>query len=438
MIVIQNILAPLEKQFSTTKLGRLRAQWFSHVLLACIVPFTSSISSNLLRALVHLFGVDVDRRRFYTFIASSKLPWDKLWSALWHVIPEPTTDGRLIMALDDFINPKVGKKIFACSRVHDHAAKANQTKYPWAQCVTSVGLLKRIKGRWACMPLAHRFYLPKKIIDKQSESLQFKTKLEQSVEMICAIAASFSGMPILAVCDSWFGNNGLLAPARKELGDCFQILSRLRANIALFDKPGARTPGQRGRNRKYGARLGSTKEVAAACRDQATTLSVFLYGKTREVTAYSTVVLVQSLRCPVRVVFVYRRNSFVALFSTDLTLSDQQIIEFYGARWKIESGFKEIKRDIGASQSQMRNKQSVENHLNFCMMATTVTWLYADRFEHTPERRHMIRGRSSFAFSDIRHIIAKVVLSNDFQALCPKQAKPTKNIAVDTLLRMVA
>ena len=30
-----------------------------------------------------------------------------------------------------------------------HAAKANQTKYPWAQNVVLVGLLKRIKGRWA-------------------------------------------------------------------------------------------------------------------------------------------------------------------------------------------------------------------------------------------------------------------------------------------------
>jgi len=361
------------------------------------------------------------------------------------MIPEPETDGRLLLALDDFTNPKVGKNIFGCSYVFDHAAKANQATYPWAQCVTSIGLLKRIKGRWACMPLAHRFYLPKKAIAAQSENMKlrgknpiFRTKLEHAAEMISILATHFSDRPILAVCDSWFGNYGLLAPARAAIGDSFHLLSRLRSNIGLYAIPTERVAGQLGRNRKYGQRLGSTTDLAAALKDRATSLRVFLYGKTREVTASSTVVMLRTLRCPVRVVFVYRRCRWVAFFTTDLSLSVEQIIEFYGARWKIESGFKEIKQDIGASRSQMRNAQSVMNHLNFCMMAATVTWLYAIHLENTPERRHMIRGRSSFAFSDIRHIIAKAVLSADFKTLCFNSGIPKKNIPVDVLLRMVA
>jgi IS4 transposase len=51
------------------------------------------------------------------------------------------------------------------------------------------------------------------------------------------------------------------------------------------------------------------------------------------------------------------------------------MIEFYGARWKIESGFKELKQDMGSQKSQCRTAQSVTNHLNFCMMATTITWI---------------------------------------------------------------
>jgi hypothetical protein len=38
---------------------------------------------------------------------------------------------RLLVALDDHINPKTGKKIFGCDRVLDHAVKQNQSKYPW-------------------------------------------------------------------------------------------------------------------------------------------------------------------------------------------------------------------------------------------------------------------------------------------------------------------
>ncbi|WP_419591467.1 hypothetical protein, partial [Thiolapillus sp.] len=40
--------------------------------------------------------------------------------------------GRLLIALDDFINPKVGRQIFGCETIFDHAAKANQSRYPWA------------------------------------------------------------------------------------------------------------------------------------------------------------------------------------------------------------------------------------------------------------------------------------------------------------------
>ncbi len=40
------------------------------------------------------------------------------------------------------------------------------------------------------------------------------------------------------------------------------------------------------------------------------------------------------MKCPVRVIWVYRQTRYVALMTTDLTLSVEQIIEFYGARWR--------------------------------------------------------------------------------------------------------
>jgi hypothetical protein len=52
------------------------------------------------------------------------------------------------LALDDCINPKTGRKIFGCDHVFDHAAKQNQSKYPWAQNVVAVGLLKAVKNRF--------------------------------------------------------------------------------------------------------------------------------------------------------------------------------------------------------------------------------------------------------------------------------------------------
>jgi len=199
-----------------------------------------------------------------------------------------------------------------------------------------------------------------------------------------------------------------------------------------------RTTGKRGRSRKYGNRLGTCAEIAARIKGDASSHRVFLYGHYRDVVATTKVVMLKTLKCPVRVVWVFRKTQWVALFSTDLDLSTQKIIEYYGARWKIESGFKEIKQDIGSSKSQTRHAHAVINHINFSMMAATITWIYGARLQDIPERRHKVRGRNSFAFSDLRHIIAKAALTGDFDAVCRNHPKSLNKSFISTLLRMVA
>lgn len=445
MFILRDITRPLQAHFSDTPLGQERASLFVYTLLSIIVPFTSSMTSNCLRCLVTLFGIEIKDPRFYTFMASTRLPWQRLWQTVWRLIPSPETDGRVLVAVDDSINPKTGKNIFGCDRIFDHAAKANQSQYSWAQNIVAVGLLKPIKGRWACLFLDFRFYFAKKTLEAEKRTakikdqlVSFQTKLEQAGQMLIGIGQFFPTTPLLAVTDSWFGNKGLWQPVRQALGELFHLLSRLRSNSVLYDLPGKQSAGKRGRPAKYGRRLGSTAQMAVAFRAMATPYSVNLYGKQRDVQAYERVVMLKSLKCPVRVIWVFRRTQWVALFTTDLTLSVTQIIEYYGARWKIESGFKELKQDIGSQSSQCRNAQAVMNHLNFCMMASTITWIYADRLKAGPERRHKVKGRTSFAFSDVRRIIAEAALSDDFDTLCPKPGNSTKNSLVAVLLRMVA
>lgn len=451
MFILHDILTPLQQQFPDTKLGKKRSVWFIYTLLAVVVPFTSSITSNLLRSLNTLFGFSIRLQRFYTFMGSSTIPWQRLWSTLWGLIPEPLVDGRLLVALDDSINPKAGRKIFGCGFFHDHASKKAQSSYPWSQCIVMIGLLKPIKERWVCLPLSFRFYFMKKDIEKAMEDdsnrnaqfrgkpVQFYSKLEQAALMLGKVQDHFKAS-VLVVADSWFGNNGLWSKL-EGAGKQFHILSRLRSNSMLFemlpvDEEGGKR--NRGRPRKYGDKLGSASALAKQYLEQITTYSVFLYGKKREVKAFSKLVMVRTLKRPVRVVWVFRRTSYVALFTTDLTLSVTQIIEYYGARWKIESGFKEIKQEIGSARSQARDAQAVTNHLQFCMMATSLIWIYADRLQSAPQRRHQVRGRASFAFSDVRRTMAEAALDPDFQGLCPKPQQSPQNSFISTLLRMVA
>ncbi len=442
MLILHDILTKLKNEFANSRKAEERGAWFAYTLIAIIIPFTSSKTSNLLRCLNSLFGfTGIQKKRYYTFMASPKIPWQRLWQCLWKMIPEPLTKGRLLVAIDDYINPKTGKKIFGCAKVFDHAAKQNQSKYPWAQNVVAVGLLKMIKGRWACLPLAYRFYHLRKNVENHSlrkTGVKFETKLEQAVNMITEIAAMFRQAPVIAITDSWFGNNGLYAPLRKKPGQRFHVVSRLRSNNNLFETLAPCAKRGRGRPKKYGAKLGDTSSQALVYRPFATEYEVTLYGRPRTVLAYERIVMLKTLKTAVKVVWVYRKTQWVALFSTDMTLAAQEIIEYYGARWKIEAAFKELKQDVGSAETQTRHPNAVINHLHFCMMATSLAWIYASRLEKTPERRHAVKGRNHFAFSDVRRLIAKAALTDNFSILCPAPRKTVLNSLVTTLLRMAA
>ncbi len=445
MFILHDLLSPLQAEFSNTAQGQKRKVWFAYTLLAVVVPFTSSITSNLLRALQILFGLSLCTQRFYTFMASPTLPWKGLWQAMWGMIPSPAVAERIMVALDDYINPKSGKKIFGCAHFHDHAAKSNQSLYPWSQCILAVGLLKKVKSRWACLPLDFRFYMMQKDIKAKSVTakrkgkvIPFENKMTQAATMIKNIH-NFFQQPVLIVTDSWFGNNGLWSRLDRGGEGAFHLLSRMRTNITLYDfAPVLTERPKAGRPRKYGQRLGTVDDCSARFKGNSQTYKVFLYGKNREIQAYSQTVMLKTMKCQVQVVWVYRKTRYVALMTTDMRLSVEQIIEYYGAHWKIESGFKEIKQEIGSSKSQVRNAESVFNHLNFCMMATTLTWIYADRLKNAPDRRHKIRGRAGFAFSDVRRMISEEALNPDFYRVCPVPGQIPQKSFIKTLLRMVA
>ena len=126
-----------------TRAGQERWRWLLLTLPSILVPVTVSRTSNLLRAIETLFGVRIAEWRYYTFMASPKRPWAGMWQTLWRAIPEPLVAGRLLLALDDSINPKTGQHIFACQTTFDHAAKPNQTDLPASNLLNTLILIDK-------------------------------------------------------------------------------------------------------------------------------------------------------------------------------------------------------------------------------------------------------------------------------------------------------
>ncbi|MFC1816405.1 transposase [Thermodesulfobacteriota bacterium] len=127
--------------------------------------------------------------------------------------------------------------------------------------------------------------------------------------MLVQLAHHFVGVPVTVVCDSWFGNDGLFKPVRKHLGASFHLLSRLRSNTVLYSMaPTKRTKGNRGRPCKYGSRLGACTKMAARIKSEALCHSVYFYGHYRTVLASTKVVMLKTLKCHVRVVWIFRKT----------------------------------------------------------------------------------------------------------------------------------
>ena len=442
MPILPALATQFQSLFPATDHGQERWRWFMLTLQAILVPITASRTSSLRRTIATLFGVAIAQSRYYTFMASVKLAWGPVWEILWRAIPDPLTDGRLLLAVDDSINPKTGRKVFACQDTFDHAAKTNQSQYPWAQTIVTVGLLKIIHGRWCCLPLAFAFYfryltLHTRCVRVRGEPQVFQTKFDQVVTLIVRLGAVFTAVPVLVVCDSWFGNNGLLKPLRAQFGARAHLLSRLRSNAALYELP-TPTPGRPGRPRKYGVRAGTAAQLATTLEAQAQRYTLHLYGRMREVVAVERQVMLKTLRCPVRVVWVFRRTQWVALVTTDLTLSLAQIVEYYGARWKIEAGFREIKQEIGSAETQTRTPEAVTNHLNFCMAATAITWIYGEQLAKAPPRRYATTQRIEYAFADLRRRLAQDLGGEGFGIDCADPGKPPQNPLLAAVMALVA
>lgn len=108
------------------------------------------------------------------------------------------------------------------------------------------------------------------------------------------------------------------------------------------------------------------------------------------------------------------------------------------ARWKIESGFKELKHEIGALDNQARKKESVENHFELCCMAVTMTWIYGMKREKAPTKR--LQNSRTFTFADIREEIRKEYTEKPikFDGICSKAVKRAGNLILNSFFREVA
>jgi len=166
--------------------------------------------------------------------------------------------------------------------------------------------------------------------------------------------------------DGFFGNNNALQMVRQ----ChLHLISKLRYDAALY-LPYEGPQKARGQKRKYGQRL-DYRRLPASARCQT------IEEDGVSCTVYQLIARHKSFADPLNVVIIQRVHNdkvvHVILFSSDLTLSFEQILAYYQLRFQLEFNFRDAKQYWGLDDFMTVNPQPVATSANLAMFMPNVT-----------------------------------------------------------------
>ena len=274
----------------------------------------------------------------------------------------------VVVAIDDTLFKRRGKKVWAASWFHDGSAPGPaKTGYGNNWVIAAVVVRLPAVRRPVAIPV-----LAKLVIKGTSSA----SRLWLAGRMTHMLAEALPGRVIHVVADSAYAGGEL-----KKLPTGVTWTTRLRKDAALYRLPPART-GKRGRPRTRGDRLPALDGLAATAAF--TPVTVTRYGKTAVISAAALTCLWPSVfgTKAVQVVLIRDRSTAgydLALVTTDAAAA-AQIIERYAARWSIEVAIEDARQVFGAGQARNRTARAVERTVPFQLacQAITTCW-YATR-----------------------------------------------------------
>lgn len=124
------------------------------------------------------------------------------------------------------------------------------------------------------------------------------------------------------------------------------------------------------------------------------------------------VVLLQSLKKP-------EKPTHVLLFSTDLNLSAERIIRYYGSRFAIEFLFRDAKQHLGLEDCQARNQKALDFHFNACFSALNLAKSEALK-SYDSERPFVFSMQSQKCLSFNEHLLDRFISKFGLDQTCIK------------------
>ncbi|HYO26172.1 MAG TPA: transposase [Lacipirellulaceae bacterium] len=302
-------------------------------------------------------------------------------------------DGPLVMAIDDTIERRRGRRIKAKGIYRDPVRSSD------AHFVKTSGLRWMSLMLLAPVPWAGRIWaLP--VLTALAPSERFcrergrrhKTLLGWGRQMALQVRRWLPGRDLILVTDSGFSAL-LFLDAMRRAG--ITAITRLRLDAALYEPAPIRLPGTLGRPRRKGSRLPTLAEVLATEGTSWQTVQVLgWYGageRTIEITSATAVWQHGGLPVvPIRWVLIrdpLNRFAPQALLCTDPTRDPVQIVSWFVRRWQVEVTFQEARTHLGLETQRQWSDRAIARTTPCLLALFSIVTLMAGRLPARERRR---------------------------------------------------
>jgi DDE superfamily endonuclease len=379
---------------------------FAVLLLAAILTAGNRTILNLLRTLGALApGHPSSYHRVFSHRRWSS--WRLAHVLAGWVVRHWLPQGRIPLAGDDTTDEHRGKKVYG-KGCHRDAVRSTHsyTTFRWGHKWVVLALLVRFpfaRRPWA-LPVLVALYRPP--AESQKSGRRHKTPAQLLRQLACVLLRWFPRREFLLAGDQNFGTHELARLARRQRR--FHLVSRFYADANLYEPPPVVTGKRKaGRPRKKGARLPTPEQVVQQ-RQRRRRLNVAWYGCGRRDVAVVTGVghwyKAGHGLVAVRWVFVHDRTGTHRdeyFFTTDVTLSAQQVIEAFTGRWSLETTFQEMRSYLGLETTRGWSERTVLR-VAPCLLGlyTVVVLLYVQLPARYRRRLIDWPGKKDLTFSD--------------------------------------
>jgi hypothetical protein len=281
--------------------------------------------------------------RFLHLFHSKGLDLDALtacWVRLCLSLFRPFQVASRIVCLADGIKaPKEGKRMPAVKLLHQQSASNTKPEYIMGHSLQAISLLVTgPAGQVAAVPLTSRIHEGLVFSNREARTL-----LDKLVALLFSIARVWDRQ-VLLVADAYYASGKIIRPL---LAKGHHLVTRAKCNAVAYRPVINAGRCSKGRPRIYGDKV-SLKDLA---KDKAafTSAPSPVYGE-NEVTVYYRCVdlLWRPVAHLVRFVIVHHPiRGTIFLLCTDLSLAPLEILQLYGYRFKIESGFRQAVHVLG-------------------------------------------------------------------------------------------